>query len=540
MHRTGEVLSSTRNRAVLTVFVRGLKSSNADVRAATIRAALRRQDAATHTLLVRHFGELSGNDQATFAQAHMAMPHHAAPVLRRSILGSDEILCKNACRIVTMAGDFDLFPVLVKAAEDKKHRCHAEVTAAILSLASRVAHDVANWKTGVHATQHDPSFARHHLLASLEQAMSRFAQHHRKEILDAFLLLAPIENRTLNRILHDPNHPSHQALVAELKTTRDPGIIERFVEMIRDTEAPAAALQIIAHRSDELFVDTLLSGLRRPVSVRALHNMKRLQHVAWLEERRELLGGFDGRSQAVAIELALASSMPTDSIFELVAYLMQYGMTEARRACCQAMSRFATPRADGIVLAALNDPDVGVQAAAVRQLRSRQIPDALERLVGLLDARSPEVREAARSSLAEFNFTRYRTMFDLLDEHAAHSTGILVHKVDPSAPQKLAEDLAAPSITVKLRAIEMALAMDAADDIRQPLIDMVRHENLTIRKEVIRALGRCHGDHVAAALQAAADDSNHSIAETARESLNEFQRRNVASPSLAHVGGKSQ
>ena len=157
---------------------------------------------------------------------------------------------------------------------------------------------------------------------------------------------------------------------------------------------------------------------------------------------------------------------------------------------------------------------------------------ALERLVGLLDSRSTEVREAARSSLAEFNFTRFRTMFDLLDEHSARATGILVHKVDSSVPQKLAEDLAAPSITVKLRAIEMALAMDAADDVRQPLLELSRHENLTVRKEVIRALGHCRGNQVAVVLKSAALDHNHSIAEAAEQSLAELEHQLATSGAL--------
>ena len=57
----------------------------------------------------------------------------------------------------------------------------------------------------------------------------------------------------------------------------------------------------------------------------------------------------------------------------------------------------STSAADELILAMLDDPDAGVQAAAVRQLRARRVPDALQRLVALLDSRLPEVREAART-----------------------------------------------------------------------------------------------------------------------------------------------
>jgi HEAT repeat protein len=228
---------------------------------------------------------------------------------------------------------------------------------------------------------------------------------------------------------------------------------------------------------------------------------------------------FDGRAQAVAAELALASGLSRSSVFDLLVYLLRNGLTECRRACCQALAKFDDPQADSLVLELLDDPDANVQALAVRQLRARRIPDALQRLVALLDSRSPEVRDAARSSLAEFNFTRYRTMFDLLDEQAAHTTGVLVRKVDHSVQQKLAEELSSPSVTMKVRGIEMAIAMEATNDVQQQLIDLAGHENVAVRKEAVTALAHCSGDAVVAALKAAAADPHHSIAEAARHSL---------------------
>ncbi len=239
----------------------------------------------------------------------------------------------------------------------------------------------------------------------------------------------------------------------------------------------------------------------------------------WLEEHRGMLLELDGRAQAIAVDLALASGLNRNSVFDFLVFLLQNGLTESRRACCQALAKFDCPQADELVLEMLDDPDAGVQATAVGQLRARRVPDALAALVSLLDSRSPEVRDAARSSLAEFNFTRYRTMFDLLDEQSARTTGVLVRKVDHSVAQKLADELLSPSITSKLRGIEMAVAMAATSDVRQQLIDLVRHENVAVRKEAVAALANCRGEPVVATLKSAAADPNHSIAETAQQSL---------------------
>jgi HEAT repeat protein len=452
------------------------------------------------------------------------MPHHAAAALKTAILEGDATHCKNACQIIALSGDVDLVPVLVRAAEDKKHHYGAEAAATVLELSTRIQQELSQWAAGDRSAAHDPSFKRHHVLISLEQSVSRYAEHRRKEILDAFLLLAPIDNSALQKILRDTAHPCHTPVVSELASTQDLGILERLAEMFRDTEIPPAALKIIARRSDERFIDILLNSLKRPVSVRVLHNMKSLAHVAWLEESRGRLLELDGRAQAIAVDLTMAAGLPRSSVFELITFLLQNGLTEARRACCQALAKFDGAQADQLVINLLDDPDAGVQAAAVRQLRARRVPDALHRLVALLDSRLPEVRDAARSSLAEFNFTRYRTMFDLLDEQSARTTGILVHKVDHSAQQKLAEELGSPSITCKLRGIEMALAMEATNDVREQLIELTSHENVSVRKEAVTALANCQGAAVISALKRAAADSNHTVAEAAQQSLARLQQ----------------
>src|SRR4029079_8300371 len=108
----------------------------------------------------------------------------------------------------------------------------------------------------------DPSFTRHQALNALEQSLGRYAQHQRREILDAFLLLAPVDNAIFRRILCDSRHPCHTATIQTLSTSQDSGIMERLVDLLRDTEAPNAALEVIAARNDLQFVNLLLHEVR--------------------------------------------------------------------------------------------------------------------------------------------------------------------------------------------------------------------------------------------------------------------------------------
>ena len=518
LHKTEQALARARNRAVLPVLAVALHSCSAEVRAAAIRASIRRHDIDSHTQLIRHFQEFAATDHSVLRESHCAMPHHAASALKTAVLEGDATLCGNACDIILLCRNYALFQTLVKAVEKPGHPHAGRVEATLLQLAVLLHDEVIAWSKGDRAG-HDPSFARHQLLAALERSFKGKVDHYPSELVDAFLLLAPSDSESLLGMMRDAGHSCHSQLVLSLSSNKTPAVMERLVAMLRDTDAPTAALEAIGRRADRPFVDFLLRELKHPVPLRVLHNMKRLQSVAWLENQRDMLLEFDGGAQATAIDLAMASAIDRDVLFELLKLVVRHGLAEGRRASCYALAAFKQPEANDLVIAALNDPDAGVQAAAVRQLRPRRIPEALQMLVARLESPLAEVRDAARSSLAEFNFVRYRAMFDLLDEQAVRTTGALVRQVDHSVRDKLVEDLTSPSVTTRLRGIEMAVAMGSVEDVRGQLLALARHENAAVRKEAVAALAFATGSGVVEALDFAVRDTNRSVSDAARQSL---------------------
>jgi hypothetical protein len=518
LRKTEQALARARNRAVLPVLAVALQSASAEVRAAAIRASLRRHDADSHNQLIRLFHKLTDADRAVLRETHRAMPHHAAPTLKLAVLNGDATQRANACDMILACRDYDLFPTLVAALEKPGCPYANRIAATVLQLSVLLHDAVIAWANGKRSGP-DPSFDRHHVLTALERSLKRSANRHAPALVDAFLLLAPSDNRELQEMMRDARHSCHSQLMSDLATTSTPAVMERLVALLRDTDAPQPALEVIGRRTDRPFVDYLLHELKHPVPLRVLHNMKRLRSVGWLEAGREMLLEFDGRAQAIAVDLAMASNIERVALFELLKSILQNGLSEGRRASCQALTALPQSEANELIVAALDDPDAGVQAAALRQLRARRIPDALQLLVARLESSCGEVRDAARSSLAEFNFVRYRAMFDLLDEHAARTTGALVRQVDHSARDKLVEELTSPSPPARMRGIEMAVAMGAVEDVREQVIALSRHENAALRKEAVAALAFATGPGVVDALDFAVRDTNQSVADAARQSL---------------------
>ncbi|MCC7474727.1 MAG: HEAT repeat domain-containing protein [Pirellulales bacterium] len=538
LQATSQVIATSCNRSVLALIERGLCSSDPSVRTSVLRAALGRHDLETHSLLIQCYGEWDATDRAIYCDALRQVPQRAAPALRRALLGptgEGSSLRERACSIIVATRDYDQLSALLQVIESSEASHGLEtVRAAIVGLVGELRQSLAEWENGMRTGALDPSASHRKVLHALEAHLAGRPRGVLPEVLHAFVTLAPFENPVLQQVLSDEAHPLHAATLAILRQSSDSSIFERLVMQMRDANAPMAVLQVIANRNDLPFLKQLLHGLRHPVPLRVLYNMQRLDQVAWLEEKRELLLEVDGRAQAAAIELASASNLDRAALFELLAMLLKEGLAEGRRASCQALAAFSGSAADALIRAALDDPDASVKSAAIRQLRARRLPEALEKLAEYLESTVPEIRDAARSSLAEFSFARFRAMFDLLGEAEARATGHLVRKIDHTASQKLIEELHASSIMSRLRGIEMAVAMAATDDLQPQLIELARHENDAIRREAILALGhsaRAEGESV---LAAASRDPNRGVAEAARQSLLQRRHRRTLSENDLH------
>jgi HEAT repeat protein len=519
LHTTLSVLEHTRNQAAVPVLVAALESQHDIVRTGTIRALVRRRSPVGHTAVLRHFPTFRAPEHAVLNQSLPTSTDILKQALHDAVSNEQEELCESACHVILSGRAYDHLPTLVGIAENRHHRHSDQAAATLIGLTRLLHEDLAGQRR---QQMRDPFFVRRQVLPSLERSVVRYGEHKRLEIVDAFLLLVPPASPTLARILADPRQTCFEPIVASLRTSAVTAMLELLAQLMHDTTAPRSVLEIVADRADRKFLDHLLHHIGTPVSLRVLDNMKRITSVSWLQDGRDVLLSLDGPAQAAAVELAAASSIGQNDMFDLLTFLLKRGEAEGRRAACDALTRFHDAQAEHYVLEALADAEPTVKAAAVRQLRSRGVLDAMERLVNLLDDPSAEIRDAARSSLAEFNFVRYEALYGSLDERTRKATGKLVGKVDASASRHLTAMLSSPSPSQKLRGLEMVITMQLADGVRDQLVRLLEDGDLAIRADAATALGFCTNTDVLPALRKAELDAHRPVREAAERSVDQI------------------
>ena len=526
--KTFDLLSTTENEAAVHVLTAALESRHAELRNQAIDAILSRRGSIGHRTLLRRLHLLPMDCRNRIKQHQNQM----AQALRDVILDTDEQTCTNGCQAVLWFREYDLIPALINALIDQGNPNVELVGRTLLDLVESLYAELAS--PGEFRGRRDPQIIRQHIVTALELAAGRFSQHHRREVIESFLILANRDNVVLKHILADPHHPAFVVMIEALSHSQRGGVIRLLLALLDDPNSPSAALSVIGNRHDHRFMQFLLRKIGHEPSKATARNLKRIESIGWIRNPAVVIDELDAAAQHSMVKMVLASGVPRQSAFEVIAYILEHGRPAGRQAAAEVLGEFNGARANELVLACLDDDDSQVQANAIPQLRRRGIPGTLSRLVELLDSPHAVVRRAAQESLTEFSFQRFLGAFDMLDEEVRHGTGMLVKKVDPQVIPLLADEMKSPMRTRRLRALVVARTVEVTEELEANIIAMLDDDDHLVRVEAAASLAHASTQEAQTALRRATGDSSPAVQEAAHLALESI---GPASPLAVGEGG---
>lgn len=517
---TFALLASTPNQAAVPVLIAALASPDRAVQHAALRAIMQRQ----HPLALREVLRRLHTGDEGWRKALASWPARASGVMREAILDPDPQLAANACQACLWMQAFDMIPVLAAALESPA-AAHAAGT--LLELAEELSE-------GLHAPENFRQErlleqVRHHAIGPLEDAARRYGRHRYAEAVESLLLVADRNDPALREMLYEPADAAHRVCLDLLARSQRAGTLRLLVSFLDDLRPPLGVLQILAQRGDRPFVEALLRKACRELSATAHGNLERLEQPAWPRTAAELLPTMDVELQLAAVRLA-ACGARRNAVLALLTAAVRQGAAEARRAAIDALQPYGGEEIDSLVYQATMDPDPHVQAAACRQLRSRNIPQAKERLFALADSPSPEVRAAVREQLSEYTAAAMLAAWEDLDETDRTATAQLVFKLDPQTLPVLRTELRSPARKRRLRALEAAHALHLSAELEDELLDLLTDEDPHVRAAAAQMLGASSSLAAQAALREAQRDSHPLVRQAVAAALNAWQAQAIAVP----------
>jgi HEAT repeat protein len=526
---TFQLLGETDNEAAAPLLVTALDASQRQIRDQALTALLNRRNSSAELNVLRRWNDMSMRWKTQVAERLGWL----SGAIRKAVLNRDARLYECGCAAAVFTRDYDLIPVLVSAATDPANPQAQLATAAVLELAELLAEELATPRD--YRIRRDPQLQRNHVLPSLEQAATGLDEHGRRELLEAFLLLANRENAVLKRQLQSPTDRNFLPLADLLANSSRQGIERLLLSYLDDPHAPLSAIQVVGRRSDVSFLRHLVRKIGAEPSPTVRLNVKRIESIPWFNGKLSLLDALCEAEQPGAVHLAVSSSVPRPQAYEVVAYVLRHGKVAGRRIAAKALAEFKTAKANELAVHMLEDDDAQVRAAIAAQLRERGVPGAINRLIQLLDSPHQAEREAAQASLEEFKFERFSANFDDMSAEARATAGPLVRRIDAQAVVRVQTELEAQARSRRKRGLEMAVALDAVALLQDAIIARVKDEDQYLRIEAIRVLATIDSQRARQVIRDALLDPLPLVQEAAEAALAQLTRGDTvaAAPAAA-------
>jgi len=512
---TFRILSISGNDAATRVLLPALDSPHQSIQEGALVALLGKRNPAGQSAILKRIPSLSPRWKGIISQH----PGRLTGALRDALLGKDEILYQNACKAAVMFRDYDLIPALLAAIEDVSPSKADMAAKTLLQLVSLFYDEFAHSRQN--DVRQDHQWIRQNALACLETSAQRFGKHRRREMIEAFLLLVDHNNATLNQILQNPHHVSFLVLVEIMSSSSQEGVIELLLSYLEDPQVPSAVLNVVTNRCDLKFIRHFLRKIARGQSDVVRQNLKRIQKIAWLRNIENVVDQLDDAAQQSMVLIVMETGIARAQIFSVIKYILLHGKPGGRREAALSLAAFSGADANALALRALDDPDPQVQANIISQIRHRGIHGMQSRLVEKLESPHLEVRSAARASLTEFSFPRYLGTFEILEDEERRTIGALVKKVDQQTIPLLQKELKSPVRFRRLRGLQIARALEIADQVEEAVIDLLKNEDHVLRREAAATLAECPSAASRQALEAALHDSSLAVREVVQRSLQE-------------------
>jgi len=511
--KTFQFLAKTENEAAVDLLVAGLDSKSEAAHGWSLRALLQRRSEQGHIEVFKRLSKMGPKDQEIIAEH----PARLVRVVAQALTDPNPKAVRKACATVEKFRLYDAVPSLISqlVREDNPHQ--EMLAGTVFRLVESFYGELSGSET--EAQRRDMSGLRDRITLDLEDAVRKYHRHRRHEAVEALLLLAKQKNVTLRDLLSRPDEASYEPILELLRTSEQGGVVRLLLGLLEDPKSPIVVSEVIGGRADAKFVAHLARTVGPRPSRSVTESLERIREVAWAEPGHPVLKELDGEGQEGAVRLLLCTGTDEERVRAVLGWLAEHGTPNGRRTALDALAEHRDADANRVVVQALNDEDGEVRAAAIRQLRSRQVPGALSLLIRLVDDEHPAVREALRIAMPEFSFRQFMANFDDLAEELRPVSGHLVTKLDESCQEKLLELMNRPSPVGRRRAILAALSMGLVHGLEERIIELLSDDDHIVRVAAAKALADCKSAPSWEALRDALLDRSYVVQEAAEESL---------------------
>lgn len=520
---TFDVLGRTINPAAIPLLIAGLNVRHEAIRVRALQALLKQRNAVGNQAIIRCLPEYSGEMREVLEAERGVL----TPAIRQALGQSNAQMRQNAFAMVRWLEDYAQFPALLQHIDDPQYLDREQAIHAMLDLVSRL-HDHLKFgtvgttpKAGTRQALflRNAESIRHQLLVSLETACGRFDKHRCPAVVESLLILVDANSLILKRLLREGNEALRSELEHQLLTSTHPGVLTLIFQFLTQNYPPPAAMAAFSRRTDAEFVCHLLRNWPRRLTPFQQKNLREITVIPWLSSEPPGLELIPPGLHTAALRFLLATGISEDARLAVLEWMVRQGSLDGRHAATDLLANLKDRRIQEVVLDGLTSEVPDVQAWATSQLRSREIPHAIEMLVERLDSPMPPVRDAARSELNDFNLLKVLDFHEHLEAEVGLRVGRLIQKIDPLTVDKLRAELFHPAHRRRIRAAGGSVKLGLQRLVAAELLGLLRDPDTLVRRTAVEALASIPGSYSVESIRPLLQDPSPRVRESAARAL---------------------
>jgi len=287
----------------------------------------------------------------------------------------------------------------------------------------------------------------------------------------------------------NPNHPAHEVFVRKLMGSQSACVMRFLTRQLALTLAPNTLLVAAARRTDRAFIRVLLETVGDSPTIMMQKNLSCIRRFDWLHDVCSHFEVLDSSCHRFLVKLVRYSGMNEDEKFNVYETVLRFGSLAGKAAVVEHLQQIKPPDGNRLILLALESEDPEIQAAALAQLRARNIKGATSQLLRFIDSPHPGVRKVAAEELTEFRMDRLLLSLDSLSDEQRDYMLRVIKKIDPMIRETVARELENPHQRHKDFLLNIIQEERTVVTYETSLIKLVEHErDLVLRLKAVKLL----------------------------------------------------
>lgn len=516
LRKTFQTLTSTANPFAGELLVAALDAPHETLQTEAVLSITHRGGVREQMEAVRRYPQFSEDIREQLERATTSL----TPAIRQCFFVA-RATWESAAFELTKAGEaYGMVETLLELLRGDRSHLHEEAIQTLRHLVNRLYEHIHGHKDSHAEPLKNASQIQHLVLAALEQSLAYFHDlSYAEVVVESILALGGAGHQTTVRLLNDSGMECRALAKELLLSSHHPGVMRYVLESLSKPYPSSRIFDALQTRDDPEFLLATLRWVPKRWTNTQERNLRQIEQHPWARGGYEALELIPEELQPPLMEFVSATGLSRDDKKDIRQWVVRHGCPSARNIAIELLGELDSGTVQEVVLGGLDSEDPDVQAWATGQLRSQHIPDALQKLINLLDSPEAIVQSVARQELQGFNLDCLLAKFESMSPQARKNGAGLLEKIDPDYLTKLVHEYHHAIRRRRVRALRATLAFGWQQKVLPAVLDMLKDDDTLIRRTTVEILEHAPTAKTIAALVALKDDPSERVRETVEQTL---------------------